>query len=569
MRARSECGAVRFVSAGALLVAVLTGAAAGQGTSRVSVDSGGMQGNLASGWYGCAISADGRYVAFWSRATNLVGGDTNNVADVFVHDRQSGTTERVSVDSGGVQGGAKSLYPAISADGRYVAFQSDASTLVVGDMNATSDIFVHDRRSGTTERVSVDSGGAEGNGLSYYAAISVDGRYVAFDSSATNLVAGDTNAFTDVFVHDRQSGATERVSVDSGGAEGNDGSGGFLSISADGRYVVFGSYATNLVGGDTNGLFDLFVHDRQIGVTERVSVDSAGAEGNGLSFYPSISADGRHVAFASIASNLVGGDTNASYDAFVHDRQSGTTERVSVDSSGAQGDFDSFYPVISADGRHVAFPSYTTNLVGGDTNGAPDVFVHDRQSGATERVSVDSDGAQGNSGSYEPSISADGRYVAFHGLATNLVGGDTNGVSDVFVRDRGAGIGTKYCPANANSTGAPADLSASGSASSGAGYLMLTSSPVPDQNGVFFHGVHRSQNPFGNGFLCTSGGIVRAAVVMGVGSVATHIYDNSDARHSLAAFVGSTRNFQHWFRDPAGGGAFFNTSNAIAIRVLP
>jgi hypothetical protein len=159
--------------------------------------------------------------------------------------------------------------------------------------------------------------------------------------------------------------------------------------------------------------------------------------------------------------------------------------------------------------------------------------------------------------------------VAFWSDAGSLVDGDTNGARDVFVRDRGAGIGTKYCVANANSTGSPADLSASGSTSAGAGDLMLTSSPVPNQNGIFFHGINQAQNPFGNGFMCTTGGITRGAVVAASGNVATYIYDNSDAKHSVTAFVGSTRNFQHWFRDPMGGGALFNTSNAISISVLP
>jgi len=245
------------------------------------------------------------------------------------------------------------------------------------------------------------------------------------------------------------------------------------------------------------------------------------------------------------------------------------TRRVSVDSGGTQGNGDSYFSSISADGRYVAFESAARNLVVGDTNARRDIFVRNLLSGFTERVSVDSGGAQANGRSHSAVLSTDGRYVAFWSLATDLVGGDTNGSADVFVRDRGAGIGTKYCTANANSTGSPADLSASGSASSGASHLMLTSMPVPNQSGIFFHGANPSQVPFGNGFMCTTGGIVRGVVVMGVGNVATYLYDNSDAKHSLAAFVGSTRNFQHWFRDPAAGGASFNTSNAMSITLAP
>jgi Tol biopolymer transport system component len=239
----------------------------------------------------------------------LVAGDNHGIPDVFVHDRQTGATERVSLDSTGTQANGWSTYSAISADGRSVAFRSSASNLVVDDTNDLDDIFVHDRQTGATERVSVDSTGAQANDYSLVPAISADGRYVAFASFASNLVAGDNNGILDVFVNDRQTGATERVSVDSTGAQAN-GWSDYTAISADGRYVAFGSIANNLVAGDTNGPIDIFVHDRQTRATERVSVDSTGAQANDYSVDPAISADGRSVAFGSIASNLVAGDTN-------------------------------------------------------------------------------------------------------------------------------------------------------------------------------------------------------------------------------------------------------------------
>jgi Tol biopolymer transport system component len=365
----------------AFFVAALASAVAGQATSRVSVDSGGAASN--NGSYQPSISADGRYVAFQSTASDLVGGDTNGVSDVFVRDRVAGTTQRVSVDSGGAQADGGSYLPSISADGRYVAFLSYATNLVGGDTNGISDIFVRDRQSGTTERVSVGPSGAQGNADSYGApSISADGRYVAFLSNARNLVSGDTNSAPDVFVRDRQSGTTERASVDSSGVQG-DGPSASCAISADGRCVVFQSSATNLVPGDTNGVSDVFVHDRQSGITERVSVASGGAQGNGSSYSPSvpaISADGRTIAFVSYASDLVGGDANGAADVFVRDRQSGTTGRVSVDSGGAQGNGSSGYfgCAISADGRFVAFASDASNLVSGDSNAHSDVFVRDR-----------------------------------------------------------------------------------------------------------------------------------------------------------------------------------------------
>ena len=365
------------LTATAVLMVVLFGvpvAMAGQGeTTRVSVDSDGTGGDEDS--LSPAISADGRYVTFRSSATNLVDGDNNNASDVFVHDRNTGETTRLSVDSDGDEGDSNSLSPAISADGRYITFYSFAMNLVDGDGNDTFDVFIHDRNSGETTRVSVDSDGDEGDSGSFGPAISADGRYVTFHSSASNLVDGDNNNRTDVFVHDRNTGETTRVSVDSDGDEGDNTS---LSpaISADGRYVAVRSDASNLVEGDTNNASDVFVHDRNTGETTRVSVDSDGVEGDSDSDSLAISADGRYVTFASFASNLVVDDDNNAYDVFVHDRNTGETTRVSVDSDGVGGDEDAFSPAISADGRYVAFASFASNLVEGATNNVSDVFVH-------------------------------------------------------------------------------------------------------------------------------------------------------------------------------------------------
>jgi Tol biopolymer transport system component len=390
---------------------------------------------------GPAISLDGRYVTFDSGLTNLVPGDTNGAYDVFVRDRQTGTTYLVSRDSAGVEGNGYSDSPSISADGRYVAFQSSATNLVSGDTNGAYDVFVRDRTAGTTTRISKSSAGVEGNGYSDSPSISSDGRYVAFQSSATNLVSGDTNGMDDIFVRDRQTGTTYLVSRDSSGVEG-DGHSDSPSISADGRYVAFYSGSTNLVTGDTNGAWDIFVRDRQTGTTTRVSRSSAGVEGDGYSSNPSISADGRYVTFESLATNLVSGDTNGKRDIFVRDRQTGTTTRVSKTSVGVEGDGHSLNPSISADGGYVTFDSGSTNLVSGDTNGAWDIFVRDRQTGTTTLVSRSSAGLEGDGSSFYPSISADGRYVKFESTATNLVLGDTNGYNDIFVRDRQTGTTT-------------------------------------------------------------------------------------------------------------------------------
>ncbi len=342
------------------------------------------------------------------------------------------TTRRVSVASDGTQGNGSSSSPSISAEGRYVTFYSKASNLVSGDTNGTGDIFVYDTVANTTGRVSVNSNGTQGNSNSSSPSISADGRYVAFDSYASNLVNGDTNGTGDIFVYDTVVNTTHRISVATDGTQGNSYS-DFPSISADGRYVAFSSKATNLVSGDTNGTDDIFVHDTITNTTRRISVATDATQGNAYSYFPSISANGRYVAFYSKATNLVSGDTNNALDIFVCDTVSNTTRRVSVDSNGTQGSNHSSSPSISADGRYVAFDSYASNLVSGDTNGTGDIFVYDTVVNTTRRVSVASDGNQGNNLSSSPSISADGSYVAFSSSANNLVSGDTNGYADIFV----------------------------------------------------------------------------------------------------------------------------------------
>lgn len=402
-------------------------------TSRVSIASDGMQADGSS--FLPSISVDGRYITFYSEASNLVPGDTNGMADIFVHDRQTGETSRVSVASDGTQGNNHSFASSFSADARYVVFHSQASNLVPGDTNGMADVFVHDRQTEQTSRISIASSGTQGIGDSEYPSISADGRYIAFQSGANNLVPGDTNNALDIFIHDRQTGQTNRISLASNGMQADDSS-YFPSISADGRYVTFLSLASNLVPGDTNGWDDIFVHDQQTGQTSRISVASDGSQGNNYSSWPVISADGRYVSFWSEANNLVPGDNNDSRDVFVHDRQTEQINRVSVASDGTQGNDHSVSYRISADGRYVVFGSDATNLVPDDTNGQTDIFVHDQQTGETSRVSIASDGAQANNHSYWSSLSADSRYITFHSDASNLVSGDTNNAGDIFVHDR-------------------------------------------------------------------------------------------------------------------------------------
>jgi hypothetical protein len=356
--------------------------------------------------------------------------------------------ERVSVASDGTQGNDLSgvYWAYISSDGRYVSFGSLASNLVLDDTNGVSDFFTYDRQTKQTERISVASDGTQGNSSSVNAiASSADGRYVAFSSYASNLIPNDTNGNQDVFVRDRQTGQTQIVSVASDGSQGNAPSGySVVSISDDGRYVAFYSAASNLVPNDTNGQSDAFVHDRQTGQTQRISVATDGTQGNGFSGLDDLSANGRYVVFTSAASNLVSGDTNGVLDVFVHDRQTGQTIRASVASDGSQANGISRLGTVSADGRYVALLSAGSNLVPGDTNGKDDIFVHDTTTGLTTRVSVASDGTQANDHNRDgcgssASISRDGNYVAFDSSATTLVSGDTNGVLDTFVHNRQTG----------------------------------------------------------------------------------------------------------------------------------
>ncbi len=400
---------------------------------RVSVASGGVEG-ISGASAAPAISADGRYVAFSSFATNLVANDTNGLGDVFVYDRRTITTTRVSIASDGTEGDGSSSFAAITPDGRFVAFQSPSTNLVAGDTNGQNDAFLHDRQTGLTTRVSVGTGGTQATaGFSGNPAISTDGRYVSFVSAAANVVAGDTNGTQDVFVHDRDANTTTRVSVATGGTEATATVTGSLAL--DGRFVVLDSSATNLVAGDSNGFGDIFVHDRSTGITTRVSIASDGSQSDAVSVSPSISADGRYVTFETNATNLGAVDTNGLGDIYVHDRLTGITERVSEASDGTQTvGGGSFVPRIDRSGRYVAFRSGATNLVSDDTNAVNDVFLHDRWRDTTVRASVAPDGAQGNAASDEPALAADCPYVGFSSSATNIVADDTNGNGDAFIR---------------------------------------------------------------------------------------------------------------------------------------
>ena len=438
--------AIGVVASGLALAGPFGAAAAPSGTTTLeSVSTTGAQANLYS--YAAAISADGRYVVFNSDATNLVPHDTNTRTDAFVRDRRTGVTTRVSVSTTGAQAQASSdpfggsHATAVSADGRYVVFRSDAPNLARHDTNHAQDIFVRDLIAHTTHRVSISTAGVQANGRSDEPAVSADGRYVAFSSTATNLAPRDTNGASDIFVRDLATGVTRRVSLSSRGRQAN-AECSAPQLTRHGRYVVFSSPASTLVPGDTNGLSDIFVRDRRTATTRRVSVANSGAQASRASAgtgsnAPAISAGGRYVVFHSDAANLVSADTNRAFDIFVRDRALHTTRRVSVGDAGQQADAESLGPaVISGNGRYVAFASLADNLVAGDVNGITDVFIRDLSLRTTFTGSLSSDGTQGNDGSAPAVLSPDGRFLAFSSWAGNLVSNDRSPGPDVFVRDQ-------------------------------------------------------------------------------------------------------------------------------------
>jgi Tol biopolymer transport system component len=382
---------------------MMSGECLGAATELISLER--SSGNAAGSSLEPSISGDGRYVAFASGSARLVAGDSNGVVDIFVRDRQTGRTARVSRSSSGQQANGGSGRPAISLDGRYIAFYSNATNLTPESLVG---IFVHDRQTGATERVAA---------LGILEAISADGRFLAIVS---RRVFDEINY--DVSVWDRRLGVREVV------ATGRRGSPILrAAISGNGRYVAYAGAG-------------VYVYDRLTGIRERVDLNSSEEPANlygPLGSKPSISRDGRYVAFASSATNLNVSDSNGVTDVFVRDREAGTTRRVSVGPGARQADGKSYDPSISANGRHVAFISDAGNLASSDQNGVADIFLRDRQTGVTQLLSVDSTGTQGGLASESPAINADGRYVAFGSSASDLVSNDFNTSSDVFVRDRG------------------------------------------------------------------------------------------------------------------------------------
>lgn len=383
------------------------------------------------------ISADGKLVVFTSWASNLVTGDYNRENDAFYFDTSTSKLQRVVADLPGVEARASSAVPRISSNGRYVAFRSYAHNLIDQDTNNTDDIFVHDSQTGVTKAVSVNDLGEVSSGQSYELDLSGDGNVVVFSTEGNNLAPEDTGYDFDIYSHNLTTSKTTLISVSTSGDKADDYT-DYPAVNGDGRYVAFISSATNLVPSDTNNALDVFVRDTQLNETKRVSVSSAGDQSDGGVRYeaPAISQDGQLIVFASNATNMVAGDTNNQTDIFVHDQVAQTTRRVSLAFDNSEADGSSWKPAISGDGKFVAFLSDATNLVENDTNGATDIFLYNLETNTIRRVSVTESGAEFNgmiSNSYSISLSHDGKLLAFLSTASNLVDSDTNGSRDAFL----------------------------------------------------------------------------------------------------------------------------------------
>lgn len=554
---------------GAALVGLALPAAA-QGTLvRANLGPAGTQANGPA--FTPRFSADGRWVVFASTATNLVPEDTNQSSDIFVQDRSSGATTRESVADDGTQANDGSGTPAISADGRFLAFASRATNLVPGDTNGRLDVFVRDRQTGTLALASLTSAGLPAGGDSFAPALSADGRYVAFQSSAPDLVFGDTNGAPDVFVRDLVNGTLVRASVSSPGAQANGGS-EHAVLSADGTLLAFASSATNLAPGITSGVGNVFVRDLVVGTTSCISVDAAGHEGDDWSSAPALSSDGRFVAFRSWATNLVAADSNGAADIFLHDMTTGVTVRASLGTGGVQPDADCNDPALSADGRYVLFSSSATNLVASDTHASSDVFLRDRLLGTTTCVSRAAGDAPALGDSQACTLTPDARFVIFTSSAPNLVGQDSNACSDLFWTDRNgcAAVLASYCSAAPSSNGCVATLSAAGtpSASAGSGFVLQADLVEGQRLGLFFYGLSGpAEQPFagGSALLCVNSPLRRmtaqnsggdAGLCNGQLSLDWNQYVATHAHALGVPFQGGEVVWvQAWYRDPDAPGS--------------
>jgi Tol biopolymer transport system component len=417
------------------------------------------------------VSADGNHIVFASSANNLVPNDTGGT-DIFIRDRAAGTLKRMSIRADGTQSIGAHWHPDLSPDGRFIVFSSDATGLVTPSTTGRH-IYLRDRDTDvdgifdepgavSLELISVSGSGQRATGECGLPSVSADGRYIAFQSVASNLVAGDNNGVMDVFVRDRVNGTTVRVSS-AGGVAGN-GASSVPNISGNGHYVLFHTNADNLVSGDTNQTTDVMRYNVRQGTIERVSVSSTGAQlttgsvlGSEAIVGPCISADGRHVVFQT-SSAVIPGDTNGQIDVYARDMDANTFTRISRRADGSQTAYPCISGTMSSDARFVMFSTSDFLVVDNDTNNRQDIFMQDRDADengvfdevggvSIKRVSVGNRGVQTSLASYGGRIVDGGVEVIFTTTAGNLVPGDTNGFPDVF------GVNFGFCPADYDFSG--------------------------------------------------------------------------------------------------------------------
>jgi Tol biopolymer transport system component len=529
-----------------LFVFLLAPFAEAQIQERVDLSNADVPGNMAC--VSAQVTNDGRFVAFESLASNFFAGDLSATRDVFLRDRRAGTTVHIVPPSPTT---TESFGPVVTGDGRFVAF----TALEFSGGTLIRRAIVHDRQANTT--TAVTSGAFD----AIVGAISSDGRFLALNARPGGVFGGVLQAY----VLDRQTNAVTLASRTPAGLAGN-GASSDPRVSDDGLKVVFASAATDLVPLDTNGNLDVFAFDVATATVTRESIGPHGEQGNGDSRAPSLSADGNVLAFQSAATNLVPDHAAAFEDVFVRDLSLQLSSVVSVATGKQLGNAPSSNPRISADGRKIAFQSLATNLVPDDNLAYGDVFVRDQDSEVTRRVSVGAHPADADV--FSSSLSANGRFIGLISAATNLLAGPAATTTGGYLADLGPGCSaSNYCTALPNSTGEPASILSSGDPSFALDNFTLACLYLPETTvGLFFSGTSAVDPgvPFGNGLLCVGGTIVRHGTVQVTDGVAI---DGQSLRSSEYAGVhpGDKRYYQFWYRNVAAGGAGSNTSDALAV----
>ncbi len=553
-----------------VVVASLALPAAAQQLTALSVAPNGAFGDFDSA--SPTVSADGRFVAFVSAARNLVGPEFDLDADVFVADVWNGTLQRASSTPSGAEGDGESYRPSLASSGRFVGFASTATNLTAASTSGLPQVYVRALDAGATTLVSMNLSGAGSSGRSEWIDVSDDGRFAAFVSSSGDLIAGDTNSQEDVFVRDLALGITTRISLTTSGQEASWPSGPFsaatcanVDLTADGRYVAFSTIFA-LATNDTNAQPDVYVFDRASGALELVSRAASGALGDGASFLPQLSADGRWVLFSSQATNLVSGDANQVLDVFLRDRALGALTCVSRNAAGVPVGASNSTEAparLTSDASRCIFSSPSSALVAGDNNGVDDLFLYTRSTGALEIVRPF--GIEPNAAMAHGALSDQG-LVAFHTAASNLVASDLNGRADVFAWAPSVCAPVAYCTSGTSAIGCVSQLSASGSASLSNCTLQFVANAVDGQRqGLVFYGISGAVAfPWGasSSFFCVKGPTQRTPVQSSGGSVGAC---NGALALDFCAFlaanptalgapfaVGDALYTQAWFRDPAG-----------------